>query len=93
MLIHILPEIFVNLSVGDLLRCRQVCRAWSHAVERDFIKELCLYMEGEYILDTWHIDSEPIDRRSVLKVNELSVLSDPNFIQNFPKSEKTSHQG
>ena len=52
-------------------------------MERDFPNELCLCLRGTYVPDIWYIDCEPIDERTVLTVNHLSVLSDPNFIQTF----------
>lgn len=83
MLIDILPEIFRNLSVTDHLRCRQVCQAWRYVVERDFLKELCMYVRGTYFPDVWIIENQAIDPRSALTVNSLGVLADPNFQQTF----------
>ena len=83
MLIDILPEIFKNLSMKDRLRCRQVCRAWSYVVERDFLKELCVYVRGTYAPDVWILDNEFIDPKSVLTVKHLSVLANLGFLQTF----------
>ena len=83
MLLDILPEIFQNLSVKDLLQCRQVCRAWQYVVNRHFPEELCLYVRGAYVPDVWVLDCKPIDPRSALTVHSLTVLADPNFIKLF----------
>lgn len=83
MLINILPEIFMNLPMKDVLKSRQVCRAWRCVVDQGFLKELCLYVRGTYAPDVWVIDCKLIDPRTVLTVHHLNVLSDPNFIQMF----------
>ena len=83
MLLDILPEIFQNLSVKDLLQCRQVCRAWLYVVDRYLPDELCLYVQGAYAPDVWVLDCKPIDPRSVLTVYSLDVLADPNFLKLF----------
>lgn len=83
MLIHILPVIFGHLSMKDWLRCRQVCRAWRYVVYRDFLEELCLYLRSSYAPDLWAIHCKPIDRRTVLTIDHLGVLSNPNFLNTF----------
>ena len=83
MLLDILPEIFQNLSVIDLLQCRQVCRAWRYVVDRNFPDELCLYVRGAYAPDVWVLDCKPIDPRSTLTVHSLAVLADANIIKLF----------
>ena len=75
MLLDILPEIFRNLAMKDLLRCRQVCWAWRHVINRDFPKELCLYVKGTYAPDVWVIDCELIDPRSALTVDRKEAHS------------------
>lgn len=83
MLFDLLPEIFENLSVNQLLICRQVCRAWRYVVDQKYLKELCLYVRGKYAPDVWVIDCEFIDPKSVLTIHHLKVLSNPNFLNTF----------
>lgn len=83
MLIDVLPEIFENLSMVELLRCRQVCRAWRYVVDRYFLGELCLYWRSTYAPGVWAIGCKPIDRRTALTIHGFSVLSNPGFQSTF----------
>ena len=83
----VLPKIFGFLSVPELVRCRLVCKTWMHLVERD-LKELCLYVRGSFALDVWIIDGQLIRQRSVLTIQNLSLLSNPNFVHTFRNLRK-----
>lgn len=83
MLLDILPEIFVNLPVFDLLKCRRVCMAWKFVIEKDFLKTLCLLVGGSLTPDVWFIDNVFVDKKSVFFVKNLNLLSDQNFLHTF----------